>query len=188
MTGLGKIELLLFVCGEEGLTKKEIAKILNQSISETDHEIEALKQKYLSDDNSALMILEVANRLILSTKSEYYEVVKEYAKAPENQKLSKALMETLAIVAYKQPITRAEIDEIRSVQSSGSMSKLLLYGLIKDVGHKNAPGRPKLYRTTEFFLNFFGLQDLSELPTLANLDFSDDETSLFDKDTEIHEY
>ncbi|MBS7577385.1 MULTISPECIES: SMC-Scp complex subunit ScpB [unclassified Enterococcus] len=179
MTAIGKIELLLFVAGEEGLTIKEIAKILGVDLSTVNETIQCLKEKYLSDQDSALTILEVAGRLILSTKSEYYEVIKVYAKTPENQKLSKALMETLSIIAYKQPITRAEIDEIRSVQSTGSISKLLLYGLIKDAGYKNAPGRPKLYQTTDFFLNFFGLQDLNELPTIASLEFAEDETNLF---------
>ncbi|MCH4168782.1 MAG: SMC-Scp complex subunit ScpB [Streptococcaceae bacterium] len=185
MTEIGKIELLLFVAGEEGLTIKEITKILVTDMTSVNEAVEKLKVKYQSDQASALTILEVAGRLILSTKSEYYEVIKAYAKTPENQKLSKALMETLSIVAYKQPITRAEIDEIRSVQSTGSISKLLLYGLIKDAGYKNAPGRPKLYQTTDFFLNFFGLQDLNELPTISSLEFTEDETNLFNQQIDL---
>jgi segregation and condensation protein B len=187
VTDLGKIELLLFVAGEEGLTKREIAKLLSRDVAIIHQAIEQLKAKYIADNQSALTILEVAGRMILSTKSEYYEVIKAYAKTPENQKLSKALMETLSIIAYKQPITRVEIDEIRSVQSSGSISKLVLYGLIKEAGFKNAPGRPKLYQTTDFFLNFFGLQDLEELPTISNLKIVEQESNLFDTDVEIND-
>ncbi|UJF16681.1 SMC-Scp complex subunit ScpB [Jeotgalibaca sp. MA1X17-3] len=104
--------------------------------------------------------------------------------SPFSANLSQAALETLAIVAYKQPITRIEIDEIRGVQSSSLLQRLLIRGLVKEMGREETPGRPIIYGTTEYFMNYFGLQDIQDLPS-ADILFQmqqDDPADLFKKD------
>lgn len=178
MNELAIYESLLFVAGDDGLTLKEMAKLTN---STTDHvlvSLEKLLNEYTSRHSSALTIIETANKYKLVTKETYSSIVKGYAQSPLMQKLSKALLETLAIVAYKQPITRMEIEEIRGVQLATALQKLKLRDLIQEVGRLEAPGRPVLYGTTDYFLDYFGLNDLTELPELT-IDEEIEETSLF---------
>ncbi|WP_080146316.1 SMC-Scp complex subunit ScpB [Marinilactibacillus piezotolerans] len=178
MDELAIYESLLFVAGEEGLTLKEMAKLTN---STTDHVIVSLDQlmnEYNLRSSSALTIIETASKYKLVTKEQYSSIVSGYAQSPLTQKLSKALLETLAIIAYKQPITRMEIEEIRGVQLSTALQKLKLRDLIKEVGRLEAPGKPVLYGTTDYFMDYFGLNHLNELPELT-IDEEIEETSLF---------
>ncbi|WP_208558757.1 SMC-Scp complex subunit ScpB [Marinilactibacillus kalidii] len=171
-------EALLFVAGDEGLTLKEMAKLTNAT---TEHVLVSLKKllhDYNTKETSALTIIETANKYRLVTKESYSSVVSAYAQSPLMQKLSKALLETLAIIAYKQPITRMEIEEIRGVQLATALHKLRIRDLIQEVGRLEAPGRPVLYGTTDYFLDYFGLNALSELPELS-IEEEVEETSLF---------
>src|SRR5690606_2637495 len=127
------IEALLFVAGDEGLSLEEAASLLESTTQEVYAALMKLQQKYKSRD-SGLTLLEVGNRFELATKKDYSAVIKKYAASPYATNLSQAAFETLAIVAYKQPITRMEIDEIRGVQSSGSLQKLVLRGLVQEKG------------------------------------------------------
>ena len=174
------IEALLFVAGDEGLSLEEIASLLETSTQTVYAELMKLQGKYKTNE-SGLTLLEVGNRFELATKKEYSTVVKKYAASPFATNLSQAALETLAITAYKQPITRMEIDEIRGVQSSGSLQKLVLRGLIKERGRVETPGRPILYGTTDYFMDYFGLKELSELPDITELSMEKDEkeTDLF---------
>lgn len=174
------IEALLFVAGDEGLSLEEMGSLLETSTQTVYAELMKLQEKYKSNE-SGLTLLEVGNRFELATKKEYSSVVKKYASSPFATNLSQAALETLAIIAYKQPITRMEIDEIRGVQSSGSLQKLVLRGLIKEQGRVETPGRPILYGTTDYFMDYFGLKKLSELPDISELDIENEEkeTDLF---------
>ena len=166
MNELATYEALLFVAGEEGISLKELAQLTK---STTDHAkvcLEQLDQKYESETTSGLTIIETAETYRLVSKKEYSAIIQQYAQSPLNKKLSRASIETLAVIAYKQPITRMEIEEIRGVQLSSSLQKLKLRGLIQEVGRVEAPGRPVLYGTTHYFLDYFGLNDLTELPEL----------------------
>lgn len=166
MNELATYEALLFVAGEEGISLKELAQLTK---STTDHAkvcLEKLDQKYESETTSGLTIIETAETYRLVSKKEYSAIIQQYAQSPLNKKLSRASIETLAVIAYKQPITRMEIEEIRGVQLSSSLQKLKLRGLIQEVGRVEAPGRPVLYGTTHYFLDYFGLNDLTELPEL----------------------
>lgn len=174
------IEALLFVAGDEGLSLEEMSTLLETSTQEIYAALTQLQQKY-ELEKSGLTLLEVGNRFELATKKEFSDIVKKYAVSPFATSLSQAALETLAIIAYKQPVTRMEVDEIRGVQSSGSIHKLVLRDLIEEKGRVEAPGRPIIYGTTDYFMNYFGLKALTELPDIAELEAEEeeDETELF---------
>jgi segregation and condensation protein B len=165
-----KIEALLFVAGNEGLTLTEISHMINLSTASLYNEITELKKNYEESEESSLTILEVGDRFMLSTKKEYASLLKQYAQSSINQSLSQAALECLSIVAYKQPITRAEIEELRGVQSSGSVKKLVTRRLIEEKSRVDGPGRAILYGTTAYFLDYFGLKTVDELPPVEQLD------------------
>nr|WP_279011318.1 SMC-Scp complex subunit ScpB [Vagococcus fluvialis] len=165
-----KIEALLFVAGNEGLTLTEISHMINLSTASLYNEITELKKNYEESEESSLTILEVGDHFMLSTKKEYASLLKQYAQSSINQSLSQAALECLSIVAYKQPITRAEIEELRGVQSSGSVQKLVTRRLIEEKSRVDGPGRAILYGTTAYFLDYFGLKTVDELPPVEQLD------------------
>lgn len=125
--------------------------------------LEELQQDF---EGKPLQIIEVADGFQLCTRPEYAEWVRKFLKLDKTFRLSQPALDTLSIIAYKQPITRAEIDEIRGVDSSGVFRTLLEKKIVAPAGRKDVPGKPIMYRTTQKFLDYFGLRDLSELPTL----------------------
>lgn len=127
--------------------------------------LKELQEEYRSNN---LHIIEVAGGFQLCTRSEYSDWVRKFLKLDKSFKLSRAGLDTLAIIAYKQPLTRAEVDEIRGVDSSGVVKTLLEKKIICPAGRKNVPGKPMMFRTTQKFLEYFGLRDLSELPILED--------------------
>ncbi|MGT2887768.1 SMC-Scp complex subunit ScpB [Streptococcus didelphis] len=179
MTYLAQIEALLFVAGEEGLSLRNLAHMLDLKPTALQQQLEKLSDRYKEDKNSALCLLETSQTYKLVTKEEHAQILKAFAKAPMNQSLSRASLEVLSIIAYKQPITRIEIDDIRGVNSSGALSKLLAFELIQEAGKKEVVGRPHLYKTTDYFLDFMGINDLDELIDASNLAIQDQEVALF---------
>lgn len=179
MSYLAKLEALLFVAGEEGLTLRQLAEVLDLSASAISQQLEKLKGKYEADGECAFCLLETGKAYRLVTKAEHADLLKAYAKTPTNQSLSRASLEVLSIIAYKQPITRIEVDDIRGVNSSGAIAKLLAFGLIAEAGKKEVIGRPNLYATTAYFLDFMGINDLAELPDVSSLVIADEEVALF---------
>jgi segregation and condensation protein B len=127
--------------------------------------LKELQEDYQSKN---LQIVEVADGFQLCTRSEYSDWIRKLLKLDKSFKLSRAALDTLAIIAYKQPLTRAEVDEIRGVDSSGVVRTLLEKKIISPAGRKNVPGKPMMFRTTQKFLEYFGLRDLSEMPTLED--------------------
>ncbi|MBO1306754.1 SMC-Scp complex subunit ScpB [Enterococcus sp. 669A] len=180
MNQLSQIEALLFVVGEEGIELEEIAFTLERPTADVYQSLTELKAKYAEDPTSALTILEVGNRFVLTTKKVYAPLLKEFARSPLANRLSQAALETLSIIAYKQPITRGEIDELRGVQSSGAVQTLVSRQLIEEKGRVEGPGRAILYGTTTYFMDYFGLKDLTELPDVQQMetDLADDEETL----------
>lgn len=159
-----KIEALLFVAGEEGLTLEELSQLLHISSSYIKEGIDTLNQRL---KKGALEVVKKQDAYVLVTKSLFDDLLKDYATQELNQRLTKPALEVLSVIAYKQPVTRVEIDEIRGVQSSmKALQKLLSYGLVEEVGRLEQPGRPKLYGTTHYFLEYFNLKKLEELPPL----------------------
>jgi len=161
------LEALLFLSGEV-LTVPSIKEILEISDSEVRRLLGELIAEY-RERNSGLLIVEIAQGYQMVTNPEYAEWVRKFKSTHASSKLSMPALETLAIVAYKQPIIRAEIEQIRGVNSDSAIKTLYEKRLIKIMGRKEAPGRPFLYGTTREFLQYFGLKDLSELPTLKDL-------------------
>lgn len=181
MNEAAAVEALLFVAGDEGLSLEEIASILSCSTQQAYRLLMQVQKEYDSSATRGLMLLEAGEQYQLATKKEYAEVIKTYAISPLSTNLSQAALETLAIIAYKQPLTRMEIDEIRGVQTSGALQKLTLRGLIEEKGRVEGPGRAILYGTSRYFLDYFGLKKLSELPKITDLEQepAENESDLF---------
>ncbi len=168
------LEGLLFVAGDDGISLEEASYILELERSAVRQLLDELKKR-LEDENSGLELLLTASHYKLVTKASLKTYIEKYAVSPYSSQLSQASLETLAIIAYKQPVTRVDIESIRGVQSSGSIQKLLLRDLIEEAGRLDSPGRPKLYKTTAYFMDYFGLESLDALP---------DASDLFDLDSE----
>lgn len=180
------LELLLFVTGEEGLELNQLSELSGMSKFACEQQIERLIEKYQSDEESALTIIETAGKYKLATKDSFADILKNYAKTPLNQSLSRSALEVLSIIAYKQPITRLEIDQLRGVNSSGALSTLRAYDLVEKTGTLEVVGRPGLYGTTEFFLDYIGINDLSELPEIDESQFIGEKQVLFNENEELN--
>ena len=139
----------------DGTDKSQLQSILDE-----------LKEEYSSRN---LQVIEVADGYQLCTRHEYNDYIRKFLKLDRSTRLSQPSLDTLSIIAYKQPLTRQEVDEIRGVDSSGVIKTLLEKKVIGPAGRKKVPGRPIMYRTTQKFLEYFGLKDLSDLPTLEDL-------------------
>ncbi|MGT2924640.1 SMC-Scp complex subunit ScpB [Streptococcus caviae] len=188
MTPLSKIEALLFVAGEDGLGLRQLAALLDMPVPALVQQLEKLAQKYEADDSSALCLMESSRTYKMVTKKDYAELLRQYSKTPINQSLSRASLEVLSIIAYKQPITRIEVDDIRGVNSSGAISKLQAFDLIRENGKKEVLGRPNLYVTTDYFLDYMGINSLEELPDASAIELKDEEFTLFSsKDESLEE-
>ena len=146
----------------------ELEKIFLNEVDKKDLQsiLEELKEEYQSRN---LQILEVADGYQLCTRHEFNDWIRKFLKLDRSSRLSQPSLDTLSIIAYKQPLTRQEVDEIRGVDSSGVIKTLLEKKVIGPAGRKKVPGRPIMYRTTQKFLEYFGLKDLSDLPTLEDL-------------------
>ncbi len=160
------LEGILFVVGEEGLTAEELQNILEVSEYELQKLIAALDEDY-KKESRGIQIAFLGNSYKLVTKQEHKEYYKKLVTIEENSKLSDATLETLAIIAYNEPITRIQIDEIRGVSSVHHVRKLLLKNLIHEVGKSDLPGRPILYGVTKEFLDYFGLSTIEDLPKIT---------------------
>lgn len=183
MRSYRELEALLFIAGQEGIGLDELSYVLKEPTADVFAAIQLLNQQFEEDSHSPYIILELGNQFVLSTKKELNPLLKEYAQSPLSAKLSQAALETLAIIAYKQPVTRTEIETIRGVKTTGSIQKLIALQLIQEMGRVDGPGRAILYGTTEYFMNYFGIKNLTELPDLEQMsaDLADDSTfNLFD--------
>lgn len=172
------VEGLLFVVGEDGLTLNQLVDILDVDMDMVKQILSNLKDKYESD-NSGIRINFLGNTFKLTTKKEHKEYFQKLIENPESNVLTQAALETLAIVAYNEPITRIEVDEIRGVSSSQMIRKLVAKGFLKEVGRSDALGRPILYKTTSEFLDYFGLSTIDDLPKFEELVENQESTDLY---------
>ena len=159
------LEGLLFVVGEEGISKEKLLNILDVS----EEELQKLLDDYsmnLSKEDRGLSLEKYNDNYKLVTKKEHADYYKKLVDVEISDTLSPAALETLAIIAYNQPITRLMVDEIRGVSSVYVMRRLILKNLIKEIGKSELPGRPILYGVTDQFLDYFGLKSLDELPEI----------------------
>ncbi|ELK22178.1 MULTISPECIES: SMC-Scp complex subunit ScpB [Anoxybacillus] len=169
MNELAIMEALLFAAGEEGLTYKQMADVLDIQEERVYELVQQLKHMYDVAERG-IMVVEMAGTLQLVTKKQCAPYLQKLVESPTTSSLSQAALETLAIIAYRQPITRAEIEHIRGVKSDKPLQTLLGKALIKEVGRAEGTGRPILYGTTKEFLDYFGLKTLDELPPLPEWD------------------
>ena len=172
------LEGLLFVVGEDGLTIDQIVDVLEIDEENAKTLIMELKKDY-EDDSRGLRIDFLGNRFKITTKFEHKAYYQKLIENPETNFLSQAALETLAIIAYNEPITRGEVDAFRGVDSSYVMRRLLAKGLIKECGKSDAPGRPILYKTTDEFLDYFGLASKEDLPSIEMLTEDKEEKDLY---------
>ena len=166
---IAAVEALIFV-SDEPIAAKTLGDILGEDKESIDVALEALMAEYESRE-SGLRVREIAGGWQITTRTEYHDEVRQFLKTRPSAKLSLASLETLAVIAYKQPVTVPEILEIRGVQSASAIKTLLEKRLIVTKGHKETVGRPMLYGTSKDFLIQFGLKDLTELPSIE--DFED---------------
>ena len=163
---LAALEGLLFVVGDDGLSINQMMEILEIDHDEAVELINKLKEEY-DNVNRGIRIHFLGNTFKLTTKQEQRKYYQKLLVNEENNTLSNSALETLAIVAYNEPITRVEVDELRGVQTAQMIRKLVAKGLLKECGRSELPGRPILYKTTSEFLDYFGLSDISELPKIT---------------------
>lgn len=178
----GIVESLLFAAGDEGLSLKQIAHVLEMDITLAEQVINELAEDFNSNQSRGITIVQLAGTYQLATKKENSVYLKKLVESPNTNTLSQAALETLAIVAYKQPITRTEIEEIRGVKTERPIQTLTGKALIKEVGRAEGTGRAILYGTTKEFLDYFGLRSIEELPPLPEKvddDFVQEEADLF---------
>lgn len=181
------LEGLLFAAGDEGLTLKQMAAVLEIEEYVVIDIINELKEEY-KNKSRGIEIVEVAGGYQLTTKKEHAPYLKKMVETPSAQSLSQAALETLAIIAYRQPITRAEVEEIRGVKTERPLQTLVAKALIKEVGRAEGTGRAILYGTTKEFLEYFGLKTIEELPPLPDKvedEFVQEEADLFFRNTEF---
>ncbi len=174
----GILEGILFVQGDEGITLESICKIMEIDMDEAKSLLLSLKNHY-EEKNRGLRIRFLGNSFKLTTKEEHKVYYQRLFTVPENRELSPQALEVLAIIAYNEPITRIEIDELRGLSSDYTIRKLLAKGLIKEAGKSTMPGRPNLYKTTHEFLDYFGMASLDDLPRLEEQEEPSKETELF---------
>jgi len=161
------IESLLFVSGDK-LSLKDISNAIELTSKDTIEILNEMIFEYENDINRGIKLININGEFQFVTKEENSDYIQKLLKKNKRQSLSQASLESLAIIAYKQPITRIDIDEIRGVKSESAIQRLLEKEIIKEVGRLEVPGRPIIYGTTDEFLRQFGLTNLKDLPSLDN--------------------
>lgn len=171
------IEALIFA-SQQALSIKDITDAIKVtfefkiSTEDLEQQIEQITAKYEQDD-FAMQLMPIAGGYMFMSKPQYHKIIGDYLRQNERKKLSKAALETLAIIAYKQPITKSEMESIRGVGCDYTVQKLLEKELVEITGRHEGPGRPLLYGTTVKFLNHFGIKDTTELPKLKEFELVD---------------
>ena len=162
---LATIEAILFTMGES-VEVSRLATVIEEDVKTTKAYLAEMKERYQAEDRG-IEIIELEDAVQLCTKNEFYESLIKIASSPRKNVITDTQLETLSIIAYKQPVTKLEIENIRGVSCDFAVSKLVEYGLVQELGRKDAPGRPMLFGTTEQFLRSFGVKNVGELPTIS---------------------
>lgn len=174
------LEGLLFVVGEDGLSMDQAMDILQIDQKTLVSLLQKLQDSYVSEDRG-IRLSALGNHLKLTTKKEHRAYYQKLVESEDDSLLSQAALETLAIIAYNEPITRVTVDEIRGISSSHIIRRLLSKGLIRELGRSDVAGRPILYGVTKDFLDYFGLSSLEQLPKLEPIEeISEEEKDLFE--------
>ena len=179
----GRIEAILFVAGE-AVTVKELARALQAEETAVKAELNAIRDEY-DYDQRGFLLKRFGDKVQLATRPLYAQDVLRLLQPVQQQSLSQAAMETLAVVAYKQPVTRAEVEQIRGVKCDYSLQSLINKGLIREAGRKDTIGRPILFATTDEFLSHFGLEGLDGLPPMPEPEETEKTETLESEDAEL---
>lgn len=186
------IEGMLYLAGDDGVDIKQVAGVLEISRKDATLLMDRFTQMYENKDMKGIILVDFGGRYKLATNSEYFIYYQKMVEQ-SSASLSNAALETLAIIAYNQPITRASVEDIRGVGCDAMIRKLVAKALIKEVGREDSPGMPILYGVTDEFMDTFGLTSLDELPDLADIVEVDDQEDIFatryreDTDNKIEE-
>ena len=183
------VEGLLFVVGDEGITVEELRKILELDNETLKQIFLELKRDYDKPDRG-LRISYLGNAFKLTTKEEHKEFYEKLVVDTKNKTLSNASLEVLAVIAYNEPITRAQVDELRGINSSQMIRNLIAKDFVKELGKSTLPGRPNLYGITNQFLDYFGLSSKEDLPKLEDITTNEDDVDLYEsryKEVEVEE-
>lgn len=172
------IEGMLYLAGDDGIDIKQVAGVLEISRKDATLLMDQFTQMYENKDMKGIILVNFGGRYKLATNSEYFIYYQKMVEQ-SSASLSNAALETLAIIAYNQPITRASIEDIRGVGCDAMIRKLVAKALIKEVGREDSPGMPILYGVTDEFMDTFGLTSLDELPDLADIVEVDDQEDIF---------
>lgn len=175
MNKKGILEGLLFVVGEDGLTIEQITSILDINTIEATNLLKELKKDY-EDDTRGIRIDFLGNRFKLTTKFEHKMYYQKLIEQKDTNILSQQALETLAIIAYNEPVTRLQVDAIRGVATAQMIRKLVAKGFVKEVGRSQDLGRPILYETTSEFLDYFGLATIDDLPSIKDFTTNNSES------------
>lgn len=173
------VEALIFAAPEP-ISRSEIKKALTENIfdqiqtEDVDTAVEELQHKYQSEDY-AFHLVEIGEKYQFLTKGAYHKLIEDYLRLSRGKRLSKAALETLSIIAYKQPIVKSEIEQIRGVNCDYTIQKLIEKELVEIQGRSDGPGRPLLYGTSEKFMNYFGLKSIKDLPQLKDFEKQEEE-------------
>ncbi len=173
MNLVGVLEGILFAVGSDGISMENIKKILDVDEKKIMELLNILKEKYESNE-SGIRITYLAENFKLTTKKEHKDYIKKLVNQREVTVLSPASLEVLAIIAYNQPITRIEVDNLRGVSSVYIIKRLIARNLVEEAGKSTMPGRPNLYKTTKDFLDYLGLATINNLPTIDEIKKEDD--------------
>ncbi|PAK86086.1 SMC-Scp complex subunit ScpB [Lentilactobacillus parakefiri] len=177
ISNIAKIEALLYASGDQGITLRQISQRTALTVAACRQLLEKIVKKYRQDQDSGVKVFVSNDVYRLGTKEELSELVGDYVNDAKPRVLSEAALETISIIMYNQPITRIEIDQIRGVNSSAILHRLINQDLIEVTGVKEAVGNPKQYGITNFGLDYFGLESLKDLPSLPKDEVLDDDTS-----------
>lgn len=171
-TAEGTLEAILFAMGSSVATGT-LAAAIGRSEQETEAILFRMKEEKYDRPTSGITLLRLDGAWQLCTKRQYYAELIDIAKTPKKPQLTDTVLETLSIIAYKQPVTKAQIEQIRGVSCDHAVNRLLEYDLIEEVGRLNVPGRPILFATTESFLRYFGVSSTDDLPQLSEVQIED---------------
>lgn len=174
---MSRIEALLFVAGDDGMSARQLAQYLEVEVMDIEAGLSELETQYNEADERGITMKQLAGTYQLTTKQAVADTIQKLVENPASQVLTSASLEVLAIIAYKQPITRTEVEDIRGVKSERPIQTLVSRALVQEVGRAERTGRAILYGTTKEFLNYFGLKDLSELPPLPTEESDEDEAA-----------
>lgn len=177
---MSQIESILFIAGDEGVTSKQLQDYLAIDNETLENHLVEMEQRLRLDESRGLELRRYAGRYQFVTKKSNAEAIGKMMETAHSLSLSQAALEVLAIIAYNQPITRVEVDEIRGVKSDSALQTLVVRALVKEVGRADGTGRAILYGTTTEFMQVFGLESLDDLPPLPlQQEDHDEETDLF---------